>query len=249
MVRRTSGVELPKEAMITCAEPDDGMSLNKERAEAVSKRYALDFHFLAAPLRHARRPQRAVAGQGLPAGRPCRPVRELHIPLPLTSLSRKPYRGIVIACIAFVGRVDEPLLMVESDRGGKTASCRWNAGQGTFVDDGTPLYRSGSGGSRGHTTYLLATEELAADHLDNIREEITFLIRTSTIASLVGTHPFAQQDRGKWGFNKGSIFVGVGVPAGRNRTSCGTLKPSHRRPAALPKAPLTPSLSLTRAGR
>lgn len=36
-----------------------------------------------------------------PAGRPCRPVRELHIPLPLVSLLRKPYRGIVIACIAF----------------------------------------------------------------------------------------------------------------------------------------------------
>ncbi|TLD22016.1 hypothetical protein PspLS_08086 [Pyricularia sp. CBS 133598] len=160
-----------KEAVTTCAEPDDGMSLNKERAEAVSKRYALGVHFLAAPLRHARRPQRAVAGQGLkkrsdppekPAGRPCRPVRELHVPLPSVSLPRKPYRGIVIACIAFVGRTIEWSRVIEA--GGKTVSCRWNAGQGTFGDDGTPLYRYRSKRSKpGRDTQLLSRTVASGD--------------------------------------------------------------------------------------
>ncbi|KAI7912894.1 hypothetical protein M0657_010271 [Pyricularia oryzae] len=301
MVRQTSGIKHPaqctlrREAVITCAEPDDGMSLNKERAdtranlrsartrrkrgierweptvEAVSKRYALDVHFLAAPLRHARRPQRAVAGQGLlrclfpllflyvkakksappekPAGRPCRPVRGLQIPLPLASLPRKPYRGIVIACIAFVERGSDNSDVVQ-ERGRMHTTIEWSR----VTEAGRRRHVVGTRGREylEMTAHRCIGQEAAAprgtydilacywrtscrpDHLDNFSRGGTFRTHKSS----------SEQNRGKWRFCKGSIFVGVVCPSGAEPDQLSNVQTFPSTARCLTKRSLT---SLTRA--
>ncbi|ELQ42643.1 hypothetical protein OOU_Y34scaffold00199g1 [Pyricularia oryzae Y34] len=173
MVRQTSGIKHPaqctlrREAVITCAEPDDGMSLNKERADTranlrsarTRRKRGIErweptlLRICAQRLNRSGQqalcPRRsfpcspssprtpAAAGRGgpgiakksappeKPAGRPCRPVRGLQIPLPLASLPRKPYRGIVIACIAFVERGSDNSDVVQ-ERGRMHTTIEWS---------------------------------------------------------------------------------------------------------------------------
>ncbi|KAI6312034.1 hypothetical protein MCOR34_005776 [Pyricularia oryzae] len=232
MVRQTSGIKHPaqctlrREAVITCAEPDDGMSLNKERADTranlrsarTRRKRGIErweptlLRICAQRLNRSGQqalcPRRsfpcspssprtpAAAGRGgpgiakksappeKPAGRPCRPVRGLQIPLPLASLPRKPYRGIVIACIAFVERGSDNSDVVQ-ERGRMHTTIEWSR----VTEAGRRRHVVGTRGRE----YLEMTAHrcIAADQ--------------TTLTTL---------NRGKWRFCKGSIFVGVVCPSG-----------------------------------
>ncbi|KAH8838524.1 hypothetical protein MCOR31_003111 [Pyricularia oryzae] len=266
MVRQTSGIKHPaqctlrREAVITCAEPDDGMSLNKERADTranlrsarTRRKRGIErweptlLRICAQRLNRSGQqalcPRRsfpcspssprtpAAAGRGgpgiakksappeKPAGRPCRPVRGLQIPLPLASLPRKPYRGIVIACIAFVERGSDNSDVVQ-ERGRMHTTIEWSR----VTEAGRRRHVVGTRGREylEMTAHRCIGQEAAAprgtydilacywrtscrpDHLDNFSRGGTFR-----------THKSSSENRGKWRFCKGSIFVGVVCPSG-----------------------------------
>ncbi|TLD06907.1 hypothetical protein PgNI_10396 [Pyricularia grisea] len=263
-------------SLIACAEPDDGMSLNKERADTRANlrsantnrkrgmknaghpivRMLVGQQALCPRRSFPRSPSSprtpAAAGRGGP-GIACRSA----VP-PCTGIAYSPTTSILVTetlswdcdcmhCILSGGwashcQTIEWSRVIEAGRRRHVVGTRGKEPLEMTAHRCIGQEAAAPGGTYGiHAGYLLETE-LQANLTTFIKEHFSNPYRNqrSKPASLVGTRNFTRKNRGKWGFYKGSHTCWCCYPSwAEPEPNYRTGKPSHRRPAALPKNFLT----------